>query len=1418
MADPNEAGDMGGWVIDPNNPNRATYTDEYGTVYEAFREPEPEEPLRRSGWERMKDAFTQASLEGFGGQVAQKWYDWTDATKDDLKKRFPGKTEDWYEDQSDKVVSLARRGVIEELARRQEEDPNWRPDDTFLGNVLAIDRWGPWLTGQVLGSAGPESFVNPGGSAGARILGQAGMGAASDALYQGLNVSQGVKDEFDETQVLMNAATSAGLQTAFEIPSFVRNLFKERGVDTTPSADPRTPEPDLSEVAPVRMTPEQEAQYQQLLENGSLDQILGFFSDKPGMAVDPQKMAEWVALRDSGQSVSPVVTYDGRVDPSEAALADEANRFLASRPSTDEMIEAAGLSGKSSPGLSLEERLAQEANSFVAARGGEADTRAPVVPEQVEAVDAPIEDIEARLADEANAFISSRGNESDSLAPVSAPQKIAEAIKPKVDTSTAPKVSFDKGITRAEKAADAINEIAKDWQNPPKFIVVNSLNDLDDVDLRNSIDPDAIGVTTPDGDVIINMENVDSPETLSAVTFHEALGHHGLTQKFGEDLDSFLNDLYFESKGEFSKKVDEWVRKNPDVYTGPDQTIRAAEEVLAEMSEKGQISRSILDKIKDFLKNLGREMGLSLKYSDREIRSILAMAHDAVINGYGRDVPSNGFRYMRRKDGQRENIGAINPNKISTVHDIDKYLEELASVNPSRKTTWEETEAEALARGLTPSRIAKRRGADGLASYLRAANIALAEQLDKVAKLDQKMVDEGYSHALHEQLLEELARLKAVHARVNYDNSEVGRALNILKMVSTTKGKTQNITEALEKFGNEVLADPEQFMKYMMLVRQEISSGNTKGATKLVRDVFRPNAEDFIFRAWYNMLLSSPSTHVANFLGTGGNFVVDLLENTGASILGQGKRFSNADRIRGREVAYRVWGALKALTDAGTWTRTRESLNTGMTGNAPNSKAGASNVYTGDDAAVGFVSGFLESPTRLLAGSDEWWRNVLQLSNIYGLAVRNAGNKGLKGKAFWNEVQNLIDNPTKEMIDATNDYTKVLQFLDKPSAIAESLIKLQTPGVDSTVPGRIARGALRVAVPFVRTPDALIRTSIRRSGFLGAAERENINGWKAGGAERDKVKARLFMGSFLSFWIASQAYKGDITGEGPSEYRKKMEWLGSHQENSIKVGDTWYSLQGLEPVSTNITGIATLVERLKNGEISSDDYSKSAISLVQGIASVLTNNSYLESFANLLEVSSGDPNVAEAALTNFIAGLASSATTPAILRSYTQATDTAIRDTTGDGSMSDRIIGRIMSAVPGLSEQLPQRFDVYGRPRSRDKAGPDMASRVSTRMEEDDPVIQELADLAEKTDKVLVGAPGKSGIKVNGVKRRLTAEEYQQYQWLSGYWIVESIRQEMQYPEWYEMTDDEKIEIIKDIVSDMRANARDYLFDPDDEE
>jgi len=1135
-------------------------------------------------------------------------------------------------------------------------------------------------------------------------------------------------------------------------------------------------------------------------------------------------------------------------------------------------------------------------------------------------------------------------------------------------------------VKSVEEGVAHVTDLTADWQNPPRIEIADDFANLADDALREALDPEAIGVTTPDGKVLINLKNVKKEadargvtqnEVLSAVTYHEGLGHHGLTQEFGEALDDLLMDMYQGSKGNFGRDVDKWMEENPNAYIDDANPVaRAVEEVLAEKSEAGVITSSQYARFRKALADRGRAMGLNLKYTDGEIDTILGMAHNATVSGVGRDVAANGFRYARayhgsphtfdefstdnggtgagfqlisdgvyltsdaeyakayrlgpngktyeveipdkgwydwdesiesqpefkaaldrlgykpfskrqtagdaykdlefeygarqtsemlHKEGIAGNrykdfdgtvnyvaynakdakiinrymrrtrdaekpeprrVGGVNIDNITNVKDVDYILEQASKTELGESVPREVTARMARDLGLTPSKLLKP-GMDeaGLAAKIEGGMQVMVNQLGKVQGILNKMstASDAQAATLQLQFAKEIATLDTIRARVAGNNSEVGRALNILNKMRSANKTTDELFRLMRASGGKaanILGNPQNVQQLMHTM--QMHALNPSAQVKLAQAALKPRAEDYIFRGWYNMMLSAPATHAANMLGTLGNFGVDLLENTGAAVIGQRGRLANADRVRGREVMYRVYGAVRALKDAKTWRETLESYKTGTTGNTVTSKVAGQSVYTGTNPHLKVGSYLAEGPTRALAAEDEWWRNILSASNMHGLAVRNAGNKGLKGQAFWDEVENLVQNPTNEMIEATNDYTKTMQFMDKPSKIAAGLNRLTSTETKTSIPGRIGSGAMKLVVPFVNTPDSLIRTTLRRTP-LGVLERENVKGWAAGGAARDQTVARLTMGSLFGAWIAMKAVDGDITGAGPSDPRKRIEWEAANQPNSIKIGDTQYSINGLEPVSTNISAVATLVERMKAGEIAKDDIPGSVLAATTGLGKVLVDNSYMRSFTDLVAAFSGGPT-AETKAAGIIGSILSTASTPAVLRTATQMRDPAARDTTGDGSVGDRITGRVKSGWPGSSEELPQRYDVFGREIVRDKAGPDALSRSLQRDKEDDPTIAELQRLINSDpESVVLGAPGKS-VKVKGEERRLNAEEYQNYQRLSGYWITETVRNEMNSPEWKAMTDKEKIIELKDITKEMRKTAREYLFDPEDEE
>lgn len=255
-------------------------------------------------------------------------------------------------------------------------------------------------------------------------------------------------------------------------------------------------------------------------------------------------------------------------------------------------------------------------------------------------------------------------------------KEVPEGYEPAPDASsgapeqTSSPTARSAAEAHAQRLTDHINTILPDWKNAPDVEVLpEGTKDIADPATRQAAaaegaDADALGFQGPDGKVRIFAHNikdipavvdeagetihpaVSAEDQVQAILYHEALGHHGLSSLLGDSLDSTLTDFYKNSTGGFKDDVDAWIKRNPNQYKGPNQLARAAEEVLAEKSERGAIPPSLMNRVKLRIAQFGRKAGLKTGYSDGQIHTILSMAHDATINGKDSAV-ANGFKFAR---------------------------------------------------------------------------------------------------------------------------------------------------------------------------------------------------------------------------------------------------------------------------------------------------------------------------------------------------------------------------------------------------------------------------------------------------------------------------------------------------------------------------------------------------------------------------------------------------------------------------------------------------------------------------------------------------------------------------------------------------------------------------------------------------
>lgn len=549
-------GDVGQTIMDLATPGKANHNP--NTLEQGIMGLAGSKPVQG-----ITGAYNEGVTNGLFMQPTRQVMETMGVGMDKLKAAYPGQSDDWYQTHLHDMYNDAVTSARSNAARQTAANPY---PGHIVGNTLA----------QV--TAAPENLLLGGGGLGANIAtrvataggANAVINTASDAAAQAMDIAEGQQKKWDVDRSLAAAGTGlvlgGVLHGAAEATPFVKQLFSDRGMDTTPNDDPRGTAAPTTSTGPS-MSPADQAHFKQLLRYGDVDDIKNFLADKQGPKPTYQAVNDFAQFRDSLPQ-----QFTGQ----------------------DNFNQAADL----------------HANEL-----------------QRQAVE------------------------------------------------------------------NHIGDLTSNWKNAPGFEVVHGPGDIQDPIIRAQAlkdDPDGngLGFLGPDGKARIFSGRITDPDTASAVTFHEGLGHYGLEQQFGDKLDATLQTLLDMNVGSLSKDVDAWQEKNPGAYGG--DRVRAAEEVLANRSQDGQMKTPWQDAVTAAVKQFGRKMGLKLSYSDAEVNQVLTMAHDAVINGKASAI-ENGFKGATQDPSNKfmftgKNARTFDPNDRSAFTPSDGQVRNEISDRGARLT------------------------------------------------------------------------------------------------------------------------------------------------------------------------------------------------------------------------------------------------------------------------------------------------------------------------------------------------------------------------------------------------------------------------------------------------------------------------------------------------------------------------------------------------------------------------------------------------------------------------------------------------------------------------------------------------------------------------------------------------------------
>lgn len=664
-------------------------------------------------------------------------------------------------------------------------------------------------------------------------------------------------------------------------------------------------------------------------------------------------------------------------------------------------------------------------------------------------------------------------------------------------------------------------------------------------------------------------------------------------------------------------------------------------------------------------------------------------------------------------------------NVLSVVETISKEYSTQINEQTRGQVTLEATRQVADLVGTTPNRLASlilgrqrggviidEAGGAGLAETMLAARDLLITESKKLDILAKRAENGTAEDALaFRQQLEFVAQLQS---QVKGAQTEIARALGSFRVPARGADDAElamrDTATLLDEYGGaEDIRD---------LARMYNQGGSRANRLELVRGASKlKKGMNAIYEVWMMGLLSSPITHSKNIIGTTLAVFNHGLETLGQAGVGTVRRVVSGQPGGAYfgEFNAEVFGITMAMKDA--WSAAGKafihgeqpfpgSKIQGMQGQRPVKAFSAEGLgLQGPFGTLADVLGtFLTMgriPARALEFEDAFFKTVAHRQYLYQQAYRTGMTKGLRGDALADHIANYIFDPPMAAIEKAEAHGKYVTLQTQMDEIGRSFNRIRK------VP------MMRFFVPFLNSPYNGFKYSYLDRTPLGVFWGESANTLRRGkapGASRadktdaDLARVRIAMGSMAMMSVAFWASTGAVTGAGPADmgYRAALRRSG-WQPYSIKIGDTYYSIAGGEPISSTIMLAADISELLMSGVIDGDTGDELIAAGTAALANQLTQKTFMQGFAALNATLNDPVRYANQTADGFV-----SSVVPRITALAEKTVDPIVRD-------ARTRVERIQAQVPGWSVRLPMRRNLWGQKIMFGGAyGPDVLSPVYT--------------------------------------------------------------------------------------------------------
>jgi len=807
----------------------------------------------------------------------------------------------------------------------------------------------------------------------------------------------------------------------------------------------------------------------------------------------------------------------------------------------------------------------------------------------------------------------------------------------------------------------------------------------------------------------------------------------------------------------------------------------------------------------------------------QEVKLELAMAGKAKgdfedLYPVGSPKYSKGKSISEVNDVTDKDIAELSDDDIFEIENARHILDSIgANYVEGPPRGWKEAKDDVLRRGFTIGQANKISRVGELDKKMFQYDVVAEKMNDKVTKLYAKMQDGTFTSRDKANYLQTIFKYAELAGQIFEDQGEIGRALNALKAIALTKRKTSDLNDILAQYQDGsspigAFADEAIFNKFAKEVQQMLSTGNAAGANAMVRQITKPYWWQYILSFRHAMMLSGLGTHAKNTMD-GILITARELEESAMAMAGgflprkaaQKAGFGVEDGVSPQEVAGRAYGLLRALFDSDTYLNTARAFRDGH-GSTP-----YSSKIEMQDARIPIVGKVNDA----LFAMDTFFRAFHSNANLYSLGIRQARSEGYTGVRAFEEGSAKAVNPDQIMLAEAQELANMSLLVDTPSLLSSKLeaIKAIRPNMSGGEQA-LAFGA-NVLFPFFRVTDRLLFQAVRRSP-LSFMDKNTRADFAAGGAQRDIAIARTLYGTALIMYYWQEAGEGEIQGRRPGDYKKAQALeAGGFRENAVVEDDKYVDATALnlsfmpqDLQNATAANIATIRQDWDKGG-DAEDITIRLAAATNSLLTIFASQSFAENLGSYIQPITEENEAMKAtSLAGFVGGQASAFVPAAFRQANQQYFDPFKRDTRGDKGFKDRVKGRVLSGVPGLSDNLPMKYDLYGDPMPQGRSTLALSNYTDIKQDE---VSVELQKLERTQDgAVITGAP--TSFEHEGETVKLNAEGQQEWQRRQGWYLKEMMKEEITSPGWNSLTTEEKVEIAKDVNKSAREFTKEDML------